>query len=155
MCSLKFWIEGTDNLLSFLHLSSLDYVGPATVKQYIVRRWWGEAANLTGQEGRAVQISVSLGRKLLSVVMVTYVPSVLMNIINQATNFITGEEKFSLIYTINITCMMVLASVYLSVSSSLPTTPNIKPVEVWLLFNLAYPFLVILINICLQVHDHL
>ena len=47
--------------------------------------------------------------------------------------------------------MMVLASVYLSVSSSLPTTPNIKPVEVWLLFNLAYPFLVILTNICLQV----
>ena len=47
--------------------------------------------------------------------------------------------------------MMVLASVYLSVSASLPTTSDIKPVEVWLLFNLAYPFLVILVNVVLQV----
>ena len=47
--------------------------------------------------------------------------------------------------------MMVLASVYLSVSSSLPSTANIKPVEVWLLFNLAYPMTVILLNVLLQV----
>ena len=47
--------------------------------------------------------------------------------------------------------MMVLASVYLSVSASLPSTSVIKPVEIWLLFNLAYPFLVILVNVLLQV----
>ena len=49
--------------------------------------------------------------------------------------------------------MMVLASVYLSVSNSLPSTPVIKPVEVWLLFNLAYPFLVIITNILLEVRE--
>ena len=84
--------------------------------------------------------------------MVTYLPTILMNIVNQATNYITGQDKYSLIYTINITCMMVLASVYLSVSSSLPSTANIKPVEVWLLFNLAYPVLVIITNVALEVH---
>ena len=46
---------------------------------------------------------------------------------------------------------MVLASVYLSVSASLPSTANIKPVEWWLLFNLAFPLLVILVNVLLQV----
>ena len=84
--------------------------------------------------------------------MVTYLPTIQMNIINQVTNYITGDDKFSMIYTINITCMMVLASVYLSVSASLPTTSDIKPVEIWLLFNLAYPFLVILVNVLLQVN---
>ena len=74
-----------------------------------------------------------------------------MNMINQASNYITGSTRFDLVYTINITCMMVLASVYLSVSASLPTTSDIKPVEIWLLFNLAYPFLVILVNVVLQV----
>ena len=83
--------------------------------------------------------------------MVTYLPTILMNIINQATNYIQATDKFSLVYTVNITCMMVLASVYLSVSSSLPTTSDIKPVEIWLLFNLAYPMLVILVNVILQV----
>ena len=47
--------------------------------------------------------------------------------------------------------MMVLTSVYLSVSTSLPKTSNIKPVELWLIFNLGYPFLVILVKIVLQV----
>ena len=74
-----------------------------------------------------------------------------MNLINQLTNYITGDTKYDLVYTINITCMMVLASVYLSVSASLPSTSDIKPVEVWLLFNLAYPLLVMLTNIVLQV----
>ena len=74
-----------------------------------------------------------------------------MNIVNQATNYITGDTKYDLIYTINITCMMVLASVYLSVSTSLPITSDIKPVELWLLFNLSYPFLTILVNVALQV----
>ena len=62
-----------------------------------------------------------------------------------------SDSKFDLVYTINITSMMVLASIYLSVSTSLPSTPTIKPVEVWLLFNLFYPFMVIIVNILLQV----
>ena len=77
-----------------------------------------------------------------------------MNLINQATNYITmstSDDKYSMIYTINITCMMVLASIYLSVSASLPTTSDIKPIEVWLIVNLAYPFVTILVNIILQV----
>ena len=110
-----------------------------------------KAANLTGNEGRAVKISVSMGRKLLNIVMVTYVPTILMNIINQATVYIPGESKNTLIFELNITSLMVLASIYLSVSNSLPSTPNIKPVEVWLLFNLAYPFFVIIVNVLLQV----
>ena len=83
--------------------------------------------------------------------MVTYLPTILMNMINQATNYIRGADKYGMIYATNITCMMVLASVYLSVSASLPYTSDIKPVEVWLIFNLAYPFLTILVNVLLQV----
>ena len=77
-----------------------------------------------------------------------------MNIINQASNLITGDSMYDLIYTINITCMMVLASVYLSVSESLPVSPDIKPIEQWLLFNLFWPFLVIISNILVQVYRY-
>ena len=92
-----------------------------------------------------------LSRKFLSMFMVTYLPTILMNMINQVTNYINGDTRYDLVFTINITCMMVLASVYLSVSVSLPSTSDIKPVEIWLLFNLAYPFLVIFVNVLLQV----
>ena len=96
-----------------------------------------------------------LSRKFLSMFMVTYLPTILMNMINQATNYIRGADKYGMIYATNITCMMVLASVYLSVSASLPSTQTIKPVEIWLLFNLAYPFLVIMANIIKQVASQL
>ena len=71
------------------------------MKQYIIREWWTGKDNLTGTSGKAIRVSVSLGRKLLNIVMVTYLPTILMNIINQATNYISDEDKFSLIYTIN------------------------------------------------------
>ena len=71
------------------------------MKQYIIRQWWTGPDNLTGTEGKAIRVSVSLGRKLLNIIMVTYLPTILMNIINQATNYISDDDKFSLIYTIN------------------------------------------------------
>ena len=33
--------------------------------------------------------------------MVIYLPTILMNMINQATNYIPTDEKYDLIYTIN------------------------------------------------------
>ena len=44
---------------------------------------------------------------------------------------------------------MVLAALYISVSTSLPTTANIKYIDIWLLFSLIFPFIIILINILL------
>ena len=40
-------------------------------------------------------------RNFLSIFMVTYLPTILMNIINQATNYITTDTKFDLILTVN------------------------------------------------------
>ena len=98
---------------------------------------------------QGLNVYVNLQLSLSSILLVTYLPTLLMNIINQATVYSSvGHE---LIITVNITCMMVLTSVYLSVSSSLPNTPDIKPVEKWLLYNLAYPFLVIISNIIFMV----
>ena len=96
-------------------------------------------------------VDMNMTRSLFTVFMVTYLPTVLMNVMNQAVVYIRMENKFELIISVNITCMMVLASMYLSVSSSLPSTANIKPIETWLLVNLMYPVLVIISNVIVQV----
>ena len=117
-----------------------------------VGNWTAQPDFVTSmKQGFTVRYTVLLTRNLVSILLVTYLPTVLMNIINQATNYITCPDKYELIITVNITCMMVLASVYLSVSTSLPATATIKPVELWLLFNLAYPAMVIVINILIMV----
>ena len=97
-----------------------------------------------------LEVKIVLGRNILSIFMVTYLPTILMNIINQSTNYINLAMKCEFIITVNITCMMVLTSIYISIATSLPPTASIKPVEFWLLFNLAYPFLIIIVNILLQ-----
>ena len=127
----------------------MKYNGPASVGQYVIEKCSMQKQIIEDRE--QLTITVKLGRDKFSILLVTYIPTLLMNIINQATNYINTKDNYVLIITVNITCMMVLASVYLSVSSSLPSTASIKPVEIWLLFNLAYPFLVIIVNILLQV----
>ena len=120
--------------------------------RFEIIKWDYNITNLQGSKYlQILDLSVHIRNKVTSIFMVTYLPTILMNIINQLTNYIRGDSKYDLIVTVNITSMMVLASIYLSVSSSLPSSSTIKPVEVWLLFNLAYPFLVILVNIILQV----
>ena len=74
-----------------------------------------------------------------------------MNMINQASVFIRGRNRYDLSLTINITIMMVLASIYLSEANSLPETANIKPVELWLLFNLIYNACIIIALVLMQV----
>ena len=150
-CSIKLFISGRDNMLTNLKLKAITYKGPRSVGQYVVRKWSMESGFVT-DERVGLTITVQLGRNMFSIIMVTYLPTILMNIINQVTNYVTDADKYGLVITVNITCMMVLASVYLSVSNSLPKTVSIKPVEIWLLFNLAYPFMVIVFNILLQVN---
>ena len=83
------------------------------------------------------------------ILITVYLPTLLLNIISQATNYLNyeGSSYFGVITQVNITTMTVLAIIYRSVSTALPPTTTIKMVEVWLLSSLIYPFLVIVINI--------
>ena len=103
-----------------------------------------------GRDGRIV-IEVELGRDFTSIFTVTYLPTILMNIINQATNYLDNAEHLELIITVNITSLMVLSALYISVSNSLPATSDIKHVDIWLLFSLFIPFCFVLLNILMYV----
>ena len=148
-CSVELYIPGTANNLTRLVPTSISNEGPSSVGQYDVMGWHIHTDKLRGGKN-GLRVSVGLRRNLASIFLVTYLPTILMNLINQATNYL-GQDSYELLITVNITCMMVLASVYISVSSSLPLTAAIKNIEIWLLFNLAFPALVILINIIYQV----
>ena len=163
-CSFKLFIPGVDN--SYTKLSSKSFVddGPKSVGEYQIVQWTIQIGPVLSQNQEKFKsnysktennigliYTVHLSRKISNIILVTYLPTLLMNLLNQATNYISSEDKYELIITVNITCMMVLASIYLSVSTSLPTTAEIKPVEVWLLFSLIYPVLLTVLNILLQV----
>ena len=96
-------------------------------------------------------IEVELGRDFRSIFCITYLPTILMNIINQATNYLDNSQFLEAIISLNLTSLMVLSALYISVAAALPATSNIKNVDIWLLSSLIFPFLIVLINISIYV----
>ena len=46
----------------------------------------------------------------------------------------------------NVTVLLVITTLFISVSESLPTTAYIKMIDVWLIFNLLKPFIDIIVQ---------
>ena len=92
-----------------------------------------------------MQVSITLGRRLLGTILTVYVPTVLLNIIGHATNYFK-DFFFEAVVTINLTCMLVLVTLFISVSDSLPKTSYIKMMDYWLIFTLILPFVEVLLH---------
>ena len=92
-----------------------------------------------------VAVNIWLGRKLLSVITTVYTPTVLLNIIGHITHYFK-PFFFESCLAVNLTVMLVLTSMLISVVESLPQTAYIKMVEIWLIFNLLLPFSDVLLH---------
>ena len=128
------------------------YHGASTVGLYKVENV-SFSASLSGKNRTELVLEIQLGRDFTSIFLVTYLPTMIINIINQATNYLDNQNFLEAIITVNITSLMVLSALYISVSSSLPATSGIKNIDVWLLFGLIFPFLIILFNIIIFLHN--
>ena len=104
------------------------YRGPDSVGQYNVDNVGYNIIHIYNGT-KLVRVEIKLVRDFPSIFIVTYLPTILMNIINQATNYLANPEFLEAIITVNITCMMVLSALYISVSNSLPATSNIKVIR--------------------------
>ena len=148
-CHMDFKLE--ENMNNFLQLvtGSQKYLGPRELTQYFVK-----SCNITYYESRqakGVRISVTLGRRLLGTFLTVYFPTILLNVINHCTNFFK-DFFFEAVVTVNLTSMLVLVTMFISVSNNLPKTSYIKMMDIWLIFNLLFPFLEVLVHTYM---DHL
>merc|ERR1719233_1996921 len=95
--------------------------------------------------GSYVTCKITLGRRLLSVMTTVYLPTLLLNIIGHITHYFK-PFFFESALAVNLTVMLVLTSMLISVVESLPQTAYIKMVEIWLIFNLLLPFTDVLLH---------
>ena len=158
-CSFEFLLTKTT---AKLEVGDILYEGSNVVGQYMIDKCFLSCGKERGEKRcqdcdpmAPCIVTVRMSRNLFSVLISTFAPPFLMNVLNQASVYLKGDTKYDLIITVNVTIMMVLASIYLSVSGSLQSTPSIKPVELYLVFNLLYPFLVITVNVARQVQTYL
>ena len=71
----------------------------------------------------------------------TYLPTIFLNMLSQSTNYFGDtNEVFDAVIAANLTIMMVLTSLHISVYNSLPSSDYLKNIDVWLIFNLEFTF---------------
>ena len=130
--------------------------GPVELMQYTVKEW------IIEESPSGVVVTLVLGRKILNELLTTYLPTSLLIIIVHTTNYFK-DFFFEAIVTVNLTGstritvmifiiemisgMLVLSTMFVSVSGSLPVTSDIKMIEVWLIFSLLVPFVEVLLQV--------
>ena len=86
-----------------------------------------------------VKMSISLKRKILSELLSTYLPSLLLLMITFATTFFK-PTYFEAALTVNLTNMLVMTTIFTSMIEKLPLTSYVKMIDIWLIFCQLVPF---------------
>ena len=82
----------------------------------------------------------------------TFVPTVCLSSIAIVTLFI-DTSHFEMSVTVSLTSMLVMYTLYQSVSASLPKTSYLKMIDIWILYGLVMPFIVFLVEVLLHPKD--
>jgi len=136
----------TEELGDFVKLLVDDHtnLGPTELTQYFIRDTRMFEKTLSTMEN-AIVMEVVLGRRLLGNFLTIFFPTILLNVIGHSTNFFKSFF-FEAVVTVNLTVLLVLVTMFISVSNSLPKTSYVKMVDIWLIFNLVLPFVEVLIH---------
>ena len=100
----------------------------------VIKRW-----NLTTAENGGVRMIIVLKRKIMNEMMTTYLPSVLLMLITYSTTFFK-PYFFEAALSVNLTTMLVMTTIFMTVMQMLPATAYVKMIDIFLIFGQLYPF---------------
>lgn len=145
----QFWNEGPTVLTQYL-LTNLDLlfknesefptyqlIGFITLSHYTLL--------FLADPSQGICMKIVLKRRLMNELLTTYLPTVLILIIVYITNFFK-TFFFEAVVTVNLTALLVLTTLFISVSGSLPPTAYVKMVDLWLIFAQMIPFFEVLLH---------
>ena len=123
----------------------IDMRGDVELLQYQVLSW-NIAKHQFDTNIAGARVTITFGRKILNQILTVYLPTILIIVIVYSTNFFK-DFFFEAVVTVNLTGMLVLTTMYLSVSGGLPQTSYVKMIEIWLLFTLMVPFVEVILAV--------
>ena len=131
---MKLVLDTVVKLDSGFNLSHYDFLGFDYIPEYKT------------MGGSTIEVYLKLRRIFTYHLGTTFLPTLCLIFIAELTPFI-DEKHFEATIMVALTSMLVMYTLYQSVSNSLPATAYLKMVDVWLLFGLIVPFFTILILI--------
>ncbi len=102
-------------------------------------------------DANILKVSIKLKRDFTPLVLNTFLPTFILTVINQLTNYFIGYEMFEGIIAINATVLMTLASIFISVFNSMPQSTYIKMMDIWMIVTFVYPFIIIFVHTIVHV----
>ena len=110
---------------------------------YMIKGWSIGLANMTN-DYTGIRITVTLKRRIQNELLLTYLPTVFLILITIATTHFK-PVFFEAGLTVNLTNMLVLTTIFISVMERLPATAYVKMIDLWLITGQMLPFLEVVI----------
>ena len=136
--------------LSKLHMKDIR-LRPAEIElledklltMYVISRW-NLTYNIDGDKKSGVKMVIVLKRRIQNELLTTYLPSILLICITFATMHFK-PFFFEAALTVNLTSMLVMTTIFISVMERLPSTAYIKHIDIWLIGGQLLPFMEVVI----------
>ena len=100
---------------------------------------WTLTEKQFNKEKKGITMMIVLKRKIISEIMTTYFPTVLLTAITFATTFFK-PFFFEAALSVNLTTMLVMTTIFISKMEGLPPTSDIKMIDIWLVLCQMVPF---------------
>ena len=116
-----------------------------TVTNYVLVN---ATASANGPE-EGIRMTITLKRKIMSEMMTTYFPSLLLMMITYATTFFK-PFFFEAALSVNLTTMLVMTTIFISKMEGLPPTSATKMIDYWLILCQLVPFIQVVLVTALE-----
>ena len=126
----------------YLKVGSIDYQGSLKLLQFNVNNI---SMYSTNNDSR-IEVEFELQRMYMYHLVNTYMPTVCLVAIAEITLFI-DETHFESNIIVALTGMLVMYTLYQSISVTLPQTAYLKLLDYWLIFCLIMPFVIFMIEV--------
>ena len=108
----EIYTSGPANDATLFTPYSIKDLGPSFVNQYVLSEWFLVPSKMKVGTTRTMEMVLVLNREFSNIFVVTYLPTILMNIINQAINYITHDNKvIHNMYVISLNYSLIFFSV--------------------------------------------
>ena len=94
-------------------------------------------------------MAIMLKRKVVTELMTTYLPTILLLLITFITIFF-DKDLFGDVIAVNLTIMLVMTTIFTSKIEELPPTSDMKMIDIWLIFCLVVPFLEVILRTAIE-----
>ena len=100
-------------------------------------------------EDDMVHMTLKLKRKVVTELLTTYLPTILLLLITFVTIFF-DKDLFGDAIAVNLTIMLVMTTIFTSKIEELPPTSDMKMIDIWLIFCLVVPFLEVILRTAIE-----